>query len=538
MSLRTSLPALRRVPLAPVGPAGRVSFRPSVRGALLAVCAFAILQLLPAAVVKFESTNGPSVSVSPQRAPAGKIVLVRGAGFPGGDKVQISWDGDPTGMPEVSASSAGSFNVNVQVPRLKAGRHVVDGATAGNDPKRAGTTFTVLDPGATTGPDDLATSQPGLDWTTEPISPDASSWPSSSPYIDPSVEPANGPTADPTAGPTPDESPASDPSAEPTPWPTLAATPWPTFGPTPNPTPWVTPTPTQAPEPTATPTRTPNPTAAPTPGPTPTPRPTPTPTPRPTPTPTPRPTSTPTPTPKPTPTPTPKPTPTPTQPPATYVFDDEFNGTSLDTSKWRASNYGVTGGGRKCCGTNHANYANQVSVSNGYLHLGADLVSGLWHTSAVDTETKRTFQYGYWEARMKLPKGMGLWPAFWGYNTSGEEIDVLEACSGPIGSRGGNDATMAHQGIHRVNGDARTARDKDMGVDLTAGFHVYAVNWTSGSIQFYVDGVKNGSAITPSLSDPMPLILNLGVGDTWCGNPDSSTPTSNELLVDWVRVQQ
>ena len=52
----------------------------------------------------------------------------------------------------------------------------------------------------------------------------------------------------------------------------------------------------------------------------------------------------------------------------------------------------MTGGGRRCCGTNHANYADEVSVSGGYLHLGATKVGSLWHTGTVDTETKKLFK--------------------------------------------------------------------------------------------------------------------------------------------------
>lgn len=236
------------------------------------------------------------------------------------------------------------------------------------------------------------------------------------------------------------------------------------------------------------------------------------------------------------PTPIPEPPPTSTHP-ADTVWVDDFNGTTLDTTKWRVSNYGVTTGGRKCCGTNHANYASEVSVSNGSLHLGAHLIGGVWHTGCIDTETKKLFGYGIWEASIKVPRGTGLWPAFWGYDGSGEEIDVLEACTGPNGTRGGNDVTMVHQGIHRYNDSPRIGTDTDMGVDMSLAFHTYGVEYRSGFVQFSVDGVKRGSQISPSLVKTMPLILNLGVGGTWCGNPDASTPTANTMSVDWVRVR-
>ena len=489
------------------------------------VCVLTVVQAVPALATP-DTAVAAQLILRPESGSAGGSVILRGRGFPAREHVQVAWNGVQDGMPLAPVNGGGSFTLTLVVPDVAPGRHVVSAATLGSDPTSADTPFTVVELGATEKPSD---SEPGPVLPTEQVFP-PTSWPTSWPTTWPTTWPDATPTADPTAAPT------LGPTVEPTP--TDAATPDPT--PTDEPSPTAAPTPTPNPTPAPTPTRTPDPTPAPTPKPTPaptptrTPAPTPTPTPRPTPSPTPPPT--PTPTPPPTPAPTPPPTPTPTSP-GTYVWQDEFNGTSVDTTKWRVSNYGVTGGGRRCCGTNHANYANEVSVSGGYLHLGATKVGSLWHTGTVDTETKRTFQYGIWEARIKLPRGYGFWPAFWGYNQSGEEIDVLEVCAGPVGSRGGNDVTMAHQGIHRYNDSPRVARDTDMGVDLSQGFHTYAVEWRSGYIRFFIDGVKRGTDITPSLSDPMPLILNFGVGGTWCGEPDGSTPTSAEMLVDWVRVR-
>jgi beta-glucanase (GH16 family) len=245
------------------------------------------------------------------------------------------------------------------------------------------------------------------------------------------------------------------------------------------------------------------------------------------------------PTPKPTVVPTPAPTSTPTPPPSgSFIFSDEFNGASVDSSKWRVSNYGVTGGGRRCCGDTSitANYASQVSESGGYLHLRADLVSGKWHMGTLDTETHWLSHYGKWEARIRVPLGYGMWPAFWGYTGNGQEIDVLESCDGAAGTHGGNDVTLAHQSVHYDNSSPRIARDSRHG-DLSLGFHTYGVDWRAGKIQFYFDGAPMGSAVTSNVpSSSMPLILNLGVGGTWCGNPNSTTPAHNEMLVDWIHV--
>src|SRR5262245_34085872 len=252
---------------------------------------------------------------------------------------------------------------------------------------------------------------------------------------------------------------------------------------------------------------------------------------------TPRPTTAPTAAPA-----TPRPTTAPTAPPPTgsYLFSDEFNGTSLDTSKWRASNYGATGSGRRCCGDTsiQANYASEISVGGGYLHVGAHLINGKWHTGAVDTETKWLAKPGQkWEARIKLPRGYGFWPAFWGYtNDGGEEIDVIEVCSGAPGTRSGNDETLLHPSVHYDGSSPRLRRDSRHS-DLSTAWHVFGMDWRSGSIKFYLDGVQQSTSVTTNVvSKSMPIILNFGVGGTWCGNPNSSTPTSAEMLVDWIRV--
>lgn len=236
------------------------------------------------------------------------------------------------------------------------------------------------------------------------------------------------------------------------------------------------------------------------------------------------------------PTTTPPPTTEPPSPGVTYLFQDEF---TSGLTKWRVSNYGVTGSGRGCCGTNHANYADQVVIVDGILHVKATKVGSSWHTGCLDTETKWLATPGTrWEARMQLPRGLGLWPAFWGYDKSGQEIDVIEACCGPDGSRGGNDLTKLHQSIHYDNTSPRIVRDTEH-PGMTTGFHVYGVDWRAGAVQFTFDGEPQGAPVTEHVPTVgMPLILNLGIGGGWCGEPDAATPTVAEMLVDYVRVSK
>jgi hypothetical protein len=282
-----------------------------------------------------------------------------------------------------------------------------------------------------------------------------------------------------------------------------------------------TPIPGPTDPPTAGPTDAPNP--QPTDGPTPGPDPTSAPTPRPTPAPTP----TPDPTPKPTPSPTPDPTPTP--PPTTYTFVDNFN--SLG-SVWLRHFH--------CCGVLGGFDSTLSSVSNGVLSMKVDHRSDGWYSDLIDTKTTFTQKYGYFEARIKVPKGDGLWPAFWTYysgNGIEAEIDAMEICANPIGDNGGNDASLLHTNIHWQNGGG--AGDTTRSSDLSLAYHVYAFDWRADHITFFLDGTQvwryTDASHIPDVA--LPLILNLGVGGSWCGSPTSSTPDGATMLVDWVHVR-
>lgn len=171
--------------------------------------------------------------------------------------------------------------------------------------------------------------------------------------------------------------------------------------------------------------------------------------------------------------------------------------------------------------------------SGGYLHLPLTLGPSGWVGSSVDTKLSFTQLYGTFEARIWFPQGTGLWPAFWGY-TGGPEIDGMEVCANPTGTNGGNDQTELHQTVHWSSGSQGVAT-KTTG--LAGGWHTYRWTWTKTSVAFLLDGTSiwtYSGANVPQVA--LPAILDLAVGGTWCGNPTSTTPTSSEMLVDWVHV--
>lgn len=210
-------------------------------------------------------------------------------------------------------------------------------------------------------------------------------------------------------------------------------------------------------------------------------------------------------------------------------FQDEFDGNSLDLSKWRpnwlgSSDTAITkpiNGLEKSCYD-----PKQVSLTNGELHLTAEkrtCNSWQYASGLIQSNGKFNFTYGYAEARMWLPAGAGLWPAFWtdGQNWPKDgEIDVLEAY--------GDDEATYHYHYAGCGGDCGPGGGKVIS-GATSGWHTYAVYWEPGKITWYYDGKEVWKYTTGIVSSPHYLIANLGID----GN---NAPLPATLRVDYIRV--
>ena len=184
---------------------------------------------------------------------------------------------------------------------------------------------------------------------------------------------------------------------------------------------------------------------------------------------------------------------------------------------------------------------NPFSISNGVLNISADVASpavssqiwGYQYTSGI-LETKTTFaqQYGYFEARMKLPAGNGLWPAFWLMPSdlvTKSEIDVMEQL--------GRDPSTVFETAHTTTGGPNNS--VPVHIDNPDQFHTYGVMWDQNWLVYYVDGVETSRRVTaPDQQLPMYMILNLAVGGSWPGYPDASTPFPAALQVDYIHAFQ
>ncbi len=247
---------------------------------------------------------------------------------------------------------------------------------------------------------------------------------------------------------------------------------------------------------------------------------------------------------------------TPTGAPWTLVWSDEFNapdGSVVDASKWKIEERG-NGWANNELEYYTARPAN-VQIINGKLALtaikepytGPDGVKREYTSARLNTAGKFEQAYGRFEARIKIPFGQGIWPAFWLLgNDIGKihwpgcgEIDIMENI--------GSEPSTMHGTIHGpgYSGDNAIGSPYKLSVGRFADdYHVYAVEWEQEQIRFYVDGTQYATR-TPSdlpanaawvFNHPFFIILDLAVGGNWPGDPDSSSTYPQTMLVDYVRV--
>ncbi|MEM1326099.1 MAG: family 16 glycosylhydrolase [Bacteroidota bacterium] len=236
----------------------------------------------------------------------------------------------------------------------------------------------------------------------------------------------------------------------------------------------------------------------------------------------------------------------------TLVWEDNFDGTTLDNTKWTPQigdgcDIGICG-----WGNNELQWyqAQNATVENGLLKITArrENVGGKNYTSSrLRTINKGDWKYGRFEASIKLPTGQGIWPAFWmlptdnvygGWPQSGE-IDIMELI--------GREPSTVHGTIHfgqawpnnSASGEEYMLHEGTFDDD----FHEFAIEWEANEIRWYIDdylyATKNRSDVSPQrwpFDQNFHFLLNVAVGGNWPGNPDGSTVFPQVMEVDYVRV--
>lgn len=247
----------------------------------------------------------------------------------------------------------------------------------------------------------------------------------------------------------------------------------------------------------------------------------------------------------------------------TMVWHDEFNGSEVDRNNWEFENWApgyVNNELQRYVPDGEKNGVKTAFVENGALNIVARSLDGEVISARMNSSTgsgKRAWTYGYFEARILLPKGKGTWPAYWmmpvnqNYDPSSPnynpwphcgEIDIMEE----VGYNPNYTSSSIHcSAYNHTIGTQKTREVYTAGAE--GSFHVYALEWTPEYIQTYVDGVKllyfpndgkNDQNSWPFKTD-FYLTLNLAWGGAWGGAQGvdpSALPAT--MQVDYVRVFQ
>ncbi len=233
----------------------------------------------------------------------------------------------------------------------------------------------------------------------------------------------------------------------------------------------------------------------------------------------------------------------------TLAWQDEFDGSTLNSTNWSHE----TGTGDNGWGNNELQYyrPQNTTLQDGFLVITAKKESfgGKEYTSSrIITKDKRQFRYGRIDIRAAMPKGQGMWPALWmlgsNFSTVGwpacGEIDIMEMIGG-----NGREKTV-HGTVHWQNDGSHAQFGGEYSLSsgtLADKFHVFSIIWDAQSIRWLIDDQEyHVIDTTPAQLDEFRrsffFIFNVAVGGNWPGSPDSNTSFPQHMIVDYVRVFQ
>jgi beta-glucanase (GH16 family) len=230
----------------------------------------------------------------------------------------------------------------------------------------------------------------------------------------------------------------------------------------------------------------------------------------------------------------------PEKPGYALTFDDEFDGSSLDLTKWQRRYKW----GEAVINDELEAYVDDAFVVNdGVLSIVGKHEQGTYAGQTLDYTpgvicSIHEQTYGYFESRLRVPKGQGFWPAFWllgAVGTTGvNEIDIHEIL--------GNDPSTAYMTVHWGQSYS-VGHESDgssfTGSDFSADFHTFGLRWDPDEVVWTIDGVERKTHTGDGVPQVnMYVILNLAIGGGWPGAPDSTTPFPSNYDIDYVRAYQ
>jgi len=217
---------------------------------------------------------------------------------------------------------------------------------------------------------------------------------------------------------------------------------------------------------------------------------------------------------------------------ATVLWQDEFNGTSLDTTKWSL----LKGGHFYTPASQETYTSDNVSVHDGSLNIAskAQQRDGYAFTSGgVSSQGKFSFLYGRVDWRVKFPSGNGLWPALWLIPQDGQsmyEIDVAEFFGNTP------DSLLMNSHWTAGNKDNENATMTTVS-NLSADFHTISLIWEPNEIDWLMDGTLRKISTSHIPNTPMFFYMNTAIG-SYAGYPDSTTSFPQTFAIDYVRVSK
>ncbi len=221
------------------------------------------------------------------------------------------------------------------------------------------------------------------------------------------------------------------------------------------------------------------------------------------------------------------------------VWADEFNGNAVDTTNWNFETGGEGWGNHEQEYYQSAN----ASTENGNLIItGRREAAGKnnFTSSRMTTKGKHEFLYGKMEARIKIPVGQGIWPAFW---MLGANIDSLDwpACGEIDIMEHINKDSLLYGTPHWDNNGH--VQKGDTLKYTPSDYHVYGVEWDENRLQWFLDGnkfhelnISDSSASTEEFHRPFFLLLNMALGGDWPGQVIDETKLPAKMYIDYVRV--